>query len=191
MSVAGSTLKVYEVRAKERSGTIACSCPDMQSHARRSGCVCKHVCFVVSRVGRIDGGGFGEFYRGTSHTLTRDQFRALKSRVVTDRCWTRDPGVADERLTRRFLEITSTSTVESDAPPRPADPDDECPICYERLLDAGKALVQCPGCRNRVHDACMRRWLAMRNTCVYCRAPFHRAVAVAHPKDYLQLDVAV
>lgn len=49
-------------------------------------------------------------------------------------------------------------------------PDDECAVCYGKLVS--KPCVVCPACGNALHDDCARRWLthAVHKNCVYCRS---------------------
>ena len=47
---------------------------------------------------------------------------------------------------------------------------DECPICYEKLLD-DCILSKCPECNNAIHTECVQKWLKYNSkTCVFCRS---------------------
>lgn len=64
--------------------------------------------------------------------------------------------------------------------PKEVGPDDECPICFEPLLDPNSTdqedLIFCrTGCGNPVHESCMRTYAkAIQDTvrCVLCRSPW-------------------
>lgn len=52
--------------------------------------------------------------------------------------------------------------------------DGECPVCLEDSVP-GQAVWRCCRCNHCVHAQCGKRWLAMKATCVLCRAPWSLA----------------
>jgi hypothetical protein len=46
--------------------------------------------------------------------------------------------------------------------------DEVCPICYDDLEVS--FILNCPVCKNHVHEKCMKVWLENYDTCVYCRS---------------------
>lgn len=147
-AVSGSTGTPYTCAVKTLGG-ITCTCPDMHNGARKQGCVCKHICFLVVKVGK----------------LNPTQYLVDKKLSVCER------GVLESRLLDPTQWCTPT-TRQND--PRPRDPDADCPVCYNGL--AGSSVVTCGTCRNGVHAGCWARWKAFRRTagaatCVFCRTP--------------------
>jgi hypothetical protein len=61
---------------------------------------------------------------------------------------------------------------------KPMADTDECPMCYDSLLNPAEAastaavVRYCPECKNGVHRACILKWFehAPRRTCVCCRS---------------------
>ena len=44
----------------------------------------------------------------------------------------------------------------------------KCPVCLDKYYKL-ESVKQCPGCKNFVHDHCIRRWLSDKETCPLCR----------------------
>lgn len=74
------------------------------------------------------------------------------------------------------LTTSITTTLDFNTLRRIPQPEDDCPVCYNTLLQQSGTttnLVACPDCGNTLHADCARRWLAHATspTCVFCRSP--------------------
>ena len=154
----GSTGKQYCVRVNPnaaRHDVLAkCDCPDARQRARQRQVLCKHACYVLIRVLKLS----------IRSLYTRpDAARVLLA--ITEHAHHFPGQYTDEEF--------------SSLPP-PPNPyaatsqkrNDECPVCCEDLTNDEKQL-QCPECRNALHEDCMRRWVRggsqRRERCVFCR----------------------
>lgn len=67
--VSGSTKSLYKINLKEYG--FWCSCPDMKSHARRHGVMCKHICFIYHKIGKLNDMDFYERKKLTEEEYTK------------------------------------------------------------------------------------------------------------------------
>jgi hypothetical protein len=167
-AVCGQTRNVYTVSSSSsrRGHGVDCDCPDMRTHCKKLGCVCKHICFVINRVAGLD----------VEKGLGADVHAALFD--LASRYNFRDHGGENVgRLREAYLAIKKNG--EAFAPTEDARECDDCPVCYDQIQrhsstrDKEEAKVaMCPECHNLVHEACMRKWLEFngRTSCVYCRS---------------------
>jgi hypothetical protein len=133
--------------------TFWCSCPFQKFQSSKTNSVCKHICFLVCKVGRIYDASFFE-----TKILNTTSLDSLIAKLQSNDIW------KDTTLTRTFKTISKSDFTNSTKPK-----DDLCPICYEDL-DISSNIVNCPTCENHVHDACVQVWLEKNQTCVYCRS---------------------
>jgi predicted nucleic acid-binding Zn finger protein len=150
-TISGSTRKVYKVKLYNTGDTV-CSCPDFFGHAKKAGCICKHVCFVFAKV--------------LKYNLT-DIYESNKFKYLTVKniCETLQVDTAlinlsinDEYFNQPdftiFKELFET---------------DECPICFSEFKNNEKK-IGCPQCSNAIHLKCMEKWLSYKLSCPYCRS---------------------
>ncbi len=148
-------------------GSFWCSCPDQKFNGGKKNMYCKHISFLVCRVGQIFS---PEFF--ASKQFTVEQHAQFKQRVESAFVF-RDPAL---------IATASTATVRAPlvAVVKPEfcctkaiEEGDSCPVCYDDM--AGEAqLLGCPTCKNNIHRQCMEVWLERNNTCVYCRSDVWR-----------------
>ena len=161
--VSGSTKNVYTVTWYHQN-SFFCDCPDQTSYCKKQNCVCKHVCFVLCRVGKIFS---KEFF--VSKKLTQEHADALGARLTVI-----DNTLIDNELAMKFSTMMQAQEVCKTMfkGNKPIDSEEDCPICYDHLRTEGvvKALVSCPCCANWMHQQCMKKWLETKDTCVMCRS---------------------
>jgi len=145
-----------EYRVKIEDEKIVCNCPDYYNACQKYGLLCKHVCFIVTRVAkRYDVDYFND------HVLS-DEMRESVLKALSDRnvvaLFTAKESVSPE-----------VSNLQSAFTPSPEELQEVCPICYDdtTTLDG---LVKCPTCRQTMHCACIKVWLTKAHTCVLCRS---------------------
>lgn len=180
--ISGSTRNVYTITLHPTRHRMFCDCPDMRSHAARHRVVCKHILFVLMKVARFTEANLQSYFG--SLVLSPEQEAGIQEamgRGVHDR------GVVDDMLLERFQKMTVTAvTVKEQAlDARPISETDECPICYDVLLNETR-LDHCRACRNSFHDECMKKWMQYKTTCAYCRVDLGKKSGVA-PSEYIQL----
>ena len=147
--VMGASGTDYIVSLVSDDNTISCTCPDHQRRHQH----CKHIYFVLLRYLRMNANTIAE------DAITKETIRNIVSRIFE-------------------IAITKTQTnstlwvPESQKEVEPRDIDDECPICFEDMID-GDDFVRCKySCGRRVHAQCYKMWQRHHatDTCVYCRA---------------------
>jgi hypothetical protein len=74
------------------------------------------------------------------------------------------------RCDSSYFELCEQFLAKQSLPPREVEPDDDCPVCLERLLVSGESLISCCTCRKSVHTDCYQKCVAFISKCVYCRS---------------------
>ena len=154
-------VKMYKDR------TFWCSCPDHKFNSVKKKMYCKHICFIVCKVGKILDPSFFE-----TKILTPEQFDSLiaKAQDTTKL-------ICDTTICRPPAEITSSYFKGTT---KEITDDDVCPICFDALQSPSSSnnnpLLSCPSCKNYVHKECMSVWLERKDTCVYCRSDVWKAL---------------
>lgn len=149
--------------------TFTCNCQDQKINARRYGTCCKHICFVVCRVGGILNPRFFD-----SHIFTPEEHHTFDTKLLTLHIFevNHNANGNRERTNQHPRTISVAKSEEYNYNPsvRPLSPDDTCPICYIEFDPDNETLLTCPECSNHVHSECMRAWLYTQKTCVLCRS---------------------
>jgi hypothetical protein len=149
-------VKMYKPNADPK-GTFWCSCPDHKFNSAKKDMVCKHICFLVCRVGK-----FMDVNFFNTKKLSPEQFESLQSKMENIQTVLKDPSISRPK-TSITADLFHSCT-------KPLDPNDICPICYDDMFDAAKQdVLSCPTCLNYVHKSCMSVWLERKDSCVYCR----------------------
>jgi hypothetical protein len=172
LKLAGTTKNVYTVKYDP---VLACDCPDGKIVGRGGPFLCKHVCFVICKIGKFYDQEIFETFK-----LSSEQGPLLEQKLM--QVWNGDEGIIDMLLVDRFqkMELAGHGS-DGDPPGRLLSDEDECPICYDKLK--GTSITACNECGNYVHDRCLERWLAIKSTCVYCRSFLRKQSG----GEYLQL----
>ena len=158
-------------------GRIRCSCMDAALNCGRLGVACKHMCFLVSRVFRLDAEAV-KTYLSTLRLRPADLAAiAALGAIRTGRAAAAQAASEDDLLCEAFSSKARVREGDAELPDflavkRPPEPGDDCPVCYCELVAGSGTLVGCPDCGNGLHAECARRWLAHSPaaTCVYCRS---------------------
>lgn len=139
---------VYEVKLYNSGKcSLFCNCPYQKFKSSKENTVCKHICFIVTKVAKhFD----TEFY--DTKILPTDVLNKLVERLETK---------VDCRKVEK-LDIKNFQETE-----KPIE--DVCPICYDDMSPDHNTIV-CPSCKNHMHEECMTIWLERQTTCVYCRS---------------------
>jgi hypothetical protein len=143
-------------------GNIKCSCPDFRFRSKEKNIVCKHICFVICRVGNILNPRFFDT------KILDDISMKLVVDAVADMIDSRGTYVIPaSQIAASKIPVVDFS-VKSDCS---IDSDTVCPICIDSFEDSAiSTLRSCPACKNIVHDHCINMWMETRDTCVFCRS---------------------
>jgi hypothetical protein len=179
--ISGSTKNVYEVSLKDKK--FECSCPDAKTWSKKHHVVCKHICFVLFRVTKIfvkvndkiyfqwDIESPSSFFE--THKLSEKEQEFMEN-FLSKKQFGND--IMNESLKEKYLErVNHTNSAQLfQKSTKVLETSDECPICYDVLLNEEYnnvgLLLSCPDCKNYVHPKCMEKWLEYNKTCVYCRS---------------------
>lgn len=181
--LSGSTGSGYRMRIDRATGRVSCGCMDACTNCTRLHVACKHACFVVARVLRLDVEAVLSFLStlrlrprdvdaialdGSGGDASPHPPEAGGSIDIDRLCAELDRGAAIGAI---GSPARIPSPVDFETVKRPPEPGDDCPVCYCELLTGGN-LRGCPDCGRGVHLECVRRWLAhaARPTCVFCRS---------------------
>jgi hypothetical protein len=145
-------------------GMFWCSCPDHAFNSSKKKIVCKHICFIVCKVGKIFDPAYFE-----SKQLTHVQFQDILDKVDNPALLMRDLNICRPSLDTTKLLFTQKTKAITD--------EDVCPICYDdfkcHTMDENPndcSVLSCPNCLNYVHRECIKVWMEKQKTCIYCRS---------------------
>ncbi len=148
-------IKLYK---EDPKGMFWCSCADHKFNSTKKNIVCKHICFLICKIGKF---------------LKPEIFSAKK--------------LSDEDLALLLAKLTSTGDVWKDQTiAKILDKitldtfkqfikaiDDCCPVCFNDLSDNDKPqLLACPTCKNYIHSECADIWLEQKESCAMCKSDF-------------------
>lgn len=168
--VTGSSYDIYTINVTN-DNNISCDCPDALCNCNGAGCYCKHICFVLIKIGQITDTTI--FQRNVLTIEEKDKlFKRIQSIVPTERDVLNHElleayGKAQQELnTDASFEITDNIFDVGDA----RNLDEDCVICYSKLdSDKKNEMRCCPACKNAVHTDCVTKWLKINKCCVLCR----------------------
>lgn len=148
-------------------GSFWCSCPDQKFNGRKKNLYCKHISFLVCRVGQIFSPEFFE-----SKQFTAEQHARFKERIESAFVF-RDPSlIATEQSAIARAPLVAVVRPEFCCS-KAVEEGDSCPVCYDDMTGEAQ-LLGCPTCKNNIHRQCMEVWLERNVTCVYCRSDVWR-----------------
>lgn len=163
LKISGSTLNVYTIEINEKNQNITCDCIDFQTTCILKNLYCKHICFVYRRIGQIE----------ENNLFLNSKLPTFEYNKILDRLCLNNSSIRNDFLSNRYLslkdelkEVEHENKFEKEEHSRNIE--DDCPICYESLKE--NKLVTCPSCNNSIHNECMKMWLKMKTTCVFCRS---------------------
>lgn len=140
----------YTIKISDYS--FNCNCKDFAYRCKKEQIVCKHISFLMCKVGKIFDYNFFD-----TRKLLDTQVNILKSILRNNVVWK-----------NRELSIKNINS-EFNCDNKTFNHSDSCPICYEFFGDKNDCLT-CPTCKNYIHKNCMTVWLETNKTCVYCRS---------------------
>lgn len=186
IKISGSKQNVYTITLDKYNNTIDCDCPDMESFSKRFGCICKHCCFTILKIGRL----FNIDLINTKFISEYD-FHTILNRLKQTNSISSDSEIVNLNLKMKYLDLKNNNNnnnkqtqnkTKFDVSEKEILEDDECPICYD-YLKIGE-VKSCLDCKNFVHLQCIKKWLEMRNTtCVLCRSKCWSTFLTDYKKD--------
>jgi len=129
---------------------FTCSCKDFLYRSEQYDIVCKHIVFILCKIGGI----YDKEYFKTK-ILTAHQTEYIFNLMKNERLW-RNINVSIKYLNDDFKNM------------RELEQDETCTICFDDLKN--RDTISCPECFNIVHETCMKKWLDINKSCVHCRS---------------------
>ena len=192
IDISGSSKNIYSIFIYDNTKKIKCNCPDMKSWASYKRCICKHCCFLLFKVLKVD--NLGDFFN--TLIFPNDIYQeiivklfVLKNSLDNENV-TIDSDIMNKDMLKKYNEIMERNEENDDETKKNKYScknnsnvinKDLCPICF---VDFGEkdVLLDCPSCKKTVHKSCMEKWLSLgKIQCVYCRSDVW--------KDYYDDDV--
>ena len=133
---------------------FTCNCKDFSYRCVRNDSICKHITFILCKIAGI----FDDDYFRTK-ILAAYHTEYIFKMVKSERTW-RNSAISIKYLNDYFK------------PRKEIELNDFCNICYDDfdLTKDDNKIVACPECCNIVHEKCMKKWLSVNKSCVYCRS---------------------
>ena len=155
ISLLGDRKKVGAQRYREKYNIIfnkenrkfTCECKDFLFRSHSKNIVCKHISFLVCKVLKI----YNHDYFKTKIAPPNTQSLLTDSNI-----WTNN-NISIKFLNHDFIHSEKTLNI-----------NDRCPICYDQF--GNFPVLNCPTCKNFIHNDCIQLWLIQSNKCCYCRS---------------------
>lgn len=150
----------YEIKLykEDPKGMFWCSCADHKFNSTKKNIVCKHICFLICKIGK-----FLKPDVFTNKKLSDEDLAGLLAKLQSSGDIWKDQTIAKilDKITldtfKQFLKAI----------------DDCCPVCFNDLTDADKPdLLACPTCKNYIHSECADIWLEQRACCALCKSDY-------------------
>lgn len=179
-SIVGTTKNVYTISINLLSRKIWCNCPDQKSHCQKKGVSCKHIAFVISKIGKIS--DINLYKAGCKEPLSEEYIKTIWENATKTSI--------DKRLVEKYdaltlgttsTSVSGTSLSKTESVTESVDEllngETDCPICFSELKNDGGNLsecLSCKQCKKYVHVECFDRWCGFnaKKCCVYCRYSF-------------------
>ncbi len=155
-AVLGSTGNVYDVLIGKLPH---CSCPDCGK-----GRLCKHIIFVMVKVLQVSQNSEYVYQNALLQTELAEIFASapqsaasvVQAKKEVIKAYKKSIGAEEDDEKEVVVELVEKL------------PEGDCPVCFEDL-NGGEALDSCATCRNFIHRDCLKMWLAVQESCCYCR----------------------
>jgi hypothetical protein len=146
--------------------TLSCNCRDFLYRSKQNDTVCKHITFILCKIAGI----FDEEYFRTK-ILAAFHTEYIFNMIRNKRLWMNSAvsiKYLNDYFKYNYKEIKGEVKGKSDDE---TEDDDICYICYEDLIkEKEHENLSCPECFNKVHEECMKKWLTINKSCVFCRS---------------------
>jgi len=184
--VLGQTANVYTVVITH---IPTCTCPDYAK-----GHLCKHIIFVLHRVLKVSRNSPLIYQQALLTSELKEIFTKADQQ-------NNDSSVLAEQPIREAYHaktgdpdvILTAKNVEQ----KPITNDDECPICYESMLNEKDNIIFCStSCGNNIHKNCFEKWrqakLSMSEsvTCPFCRIEWKTVIEKTKHNSNAYLNLA-
>jgi len=149
-------IKIYNDLEDE---TFTCSCSDFKFNSKKKNTVCKHICFVVCKIGKI----FNPIFF-TSKKLDNDNINNLIAKLSDDNIY------KDISIAKKVNSFNYKSFFNFD---KFIDNECSCVICFGDILQdeiKDDKCISCPKCLNIFHKECKDVWLEEHTKCAYCNS---------------------
>lgn len=186
-NVSGSTANVYNTTLYPEERKVFCSCPDARSHAKKQGCVCKHICFIMIRVLKLPLQLFeSDLLDNNLHMsdqlvqIVEAKYQQLKaisqqtSEFVNQEFVNKDFAQKYQKIKHQKAPTPEEKAKKYEVKKELEEDEEEpeCMICFDIMeIYKKETVVECPMCHNLTHKPCMEKWLKSgKKNCIYCRS---------------------
>lgn len=150
----------YEIRIQkdDPKGMFWCSCADHKFNSTKKNIVCKHICFLICKIGKVLK---PEVFQNKK--LSDEDLQVLLNKLTSS------GDIWEDKTIAKILDKITLDTFKQFIKAI----DDCCPVCFNDLTDADKpCLLSCPTCKNYIHAECAEIWMEQKLTCAMCRSDF-------------------
>ena len=161
--ISGSTNNIYKVQIYLSSKMIFCDCPDAKGWCKKNNVICKHCCFILIKVLKLN--DYEQYFK--SLILSDNELEYIKTSFNNLDLKNNNSFINGNYIKRfREIDLDNSSIVLKD------NYEKNCVICYDELEDITNLTKnkQCNCCYKIIHKNCLQKWIDMgKKTCPYCR----------------------
>jgi hypothetical protein len=154
--------EAYDVKVfkDDPKGSFWCSCADHKFNSGKKNIVCKHICFIVCKVLKINQ---TYFFEPIIKRLSDEHITQLLAKFSDN---------SDMWKDKQYVRKSDFITID-DFKIFPKPISDTCTFCYDEMTDADKNVAcACPICKHCFHEECMQVWLEAQDKCSFCSNNF-------------------
>lgn len=172
--ISGSSSNIYKVNIYYGSKMIYCNCPDAKKWAKNHGVICKHCCFILFKVLKLN----SETYKSYLDVLifTPSEVETIKEAFQKINMNNQEEFINQEYIEKHRQLLVKKQDNQSQSLIPKQSQDNLCCICYDEFEDISNQNKnkQCKVCLTILHKSCLNKWLSSgNNTCPYCRSIIH------------------
>lgn len=158
--ICGSTKNIYKVQIYTTCKMIYCNCPDAKSYSKTYGVLCKHCCFILLKVLKLNDSE--SFF----NTLFLNEIQLIHIESIFNILEFKETDYIKMDYISKFNNLKDHNIIVK------LDQELMCIICYDDLEDIENKNInnQCKCCLKIFHNKCLNKWLNLGNdTCPHCR----------------------
>ena len=167
--ISGSTSNIYKVQIYESSKKIFCNCPDSKKWAKMYNVACKHICFLLIKVFKLNNNDLEYFYENLVLNDINLYNIVLEYNNINF-------SNNEQYINSDFLEKFKTLDNLKQEIVLKEDYNKDCCICFDNLENLENIKdtnnnIQCKICLIIIHKSCLNKWFNMNNNnCPHCRS---------------------
>jgi hypothetical protein len=165
--ISGSTTNIYRVQIYLNNRKIYCNCPDSKKWAKCYNVVCKHICFLLIKVFKLNILNLNYFFENL--IFNDENIESINNEY--NKIDFTNKNYINQTYLDKYKNMTKNNVNTIILKDDQLDEIDCC-ICFDIINDLTNIKInkQCKTCLIIIHKECVNKWFNMgNNNCPHCR----------------------